>query len=182
MSTFGRRRDLGNAISIEDALAMLTVIFVVFMLLLVPLVNLDRTKLASEHRDRFWQRVAQSFALRDSGSTSVSSYNLAFDINDALSIRMRPGESENVRYIEALLADSSLTIIRHDHRDDSFIALFCQNAGTTKIYRSGSLTWNPASREWVAFEFDIDYGDKNESLAMEAKYRTWFLETTGIDG
>jgi hypothetical protein len=182
MNAFGRRPDLGNAISMEDALAMLTVIFVIFMLVLVPLVNLDRVKLKQEHRDRFWDRVAASFSAKKADTARWRPYSLAFDLHSALSVRTAAAGDRSVRYVEALLADSALTIIRHNLYDNTFIALYCQNSGSTKIYRSGSLTWNPGSREWVVFDFDIDYGDRTESLAMEARYRTWFLETSARDG
>jgi len=55
---------LGEAISIEDALSMLTVIFVLFVIFLVPLVTIDRMQLEKEQSDPSCRDTFRREALR----------------------------------------------------------------------------------------------------------------------
>ena len=50
------KRDLGEAISLEDALSIMVVIFVLFILFLVPLVNFDKIRTAKVEIDTFWKK------------------------------------------------------------------------------------------------------------------------------
>jgi hypothetical protein len=176
MKAARKQRDLGSAISIEDALSMLTIIFVVFMLILVPLVNIDRVRLEKENKDPFWQKVASSFGSQSSGEHKIAGYSMAFDLDSAVAGRISETDKGRICYIEAMFRDSSLTVIRHDRRDNSFTAVFCQNGGTTRVFRKGSLLWNSRNREWMVSDFTADYGEDPESLSMETNYRAWFLD------
>ena len=166
--------DMGEAISMEDALSMLTVIFVLFVVFLVPLVTIDRMRLEAERPDPFWGNVTASLEKGLSDMIAAREYMLAFDLEDARSVRVASVDAGNVRYVEALLRDSSITVIRHDRTDNSFGALYCQDLGSTQVFRSGTLTWNPTSRRWVVFDFEIDYGEAESSRAMAQDYRRWF--------
>jgi hypothetical protein len=176
MRTSSRQRDLGSAISIEDALSMLTIIFVVFMLILVPLVNLDRVRLEKETSDPFWKKVAVNLGAGLSADKEVAEYAMAFDLDSSISRRVSRIKNGDNRYIEALFADSSITVICHNRNKNSFIAVFCQNDGAAKIFRKGLLTPGSGNNGWIVSDSYEDYGEDPECLEMEANYRSWFFE------
>jgi hypothetical protein len=176
MRTASRQRDLGSAISIEDALSMLTIIFVVFMLLLVPLVNLNRVKLENETKDPFWKSVAVNLKKELPADSRVSPYTMAFDLDSSISQRISRIENTSICYIEALFADSSVTVICHNRKENSFVAVFCSNDGAAKTFRKGFLNSGNRNSGWIISDSHEDYGDDPECLEMEARYRTWFLD------
>jgi hypothetical protein len=154
---------------------MMTVIFVLFIVFLVPLVSLDRMQLEGEHRDPFWHTVIESF-FRTSGNhdSGTLAYIQAFELDNAIQIRTRPGLVGSVMYVEAFLPDSSVTVIEHDLSDNRFTALYCQEGGSIQLYRNGTLAWNRSSGRWAVFDCAVDYGDSDESGKMQRRYRTFF--------
>jgi len=106
--------------------------------------------------------------------SAAKPYELAFDLDDAVSVRVEENPRHGVRYVEALLRDSSVAVVQHNRADNTFTALYCQGEGATQIFQSGTLTWNPSSGRWVVFDFHIDYGQAPGSKQMQKEYREWF--------
>ena len=82
-------------------------------------------------------------------------------------------------YIEAAAADSSLWIIRHDPRAQSFVALRVQGQGHARSFRRGRLLWSSTENEWFVGADTVDYGSDPSSRAMERDFRRWTLKERG---
>lgn len=69
----GTKVDLGNAISMEDALSIMVVTFVLFFLFLIPLVNIDRTKLEEAQKDTYWEKLSEWISGQESDDAAAPS-------------------------------------------------------------------------------------------------------------
>jgi len=173
--------DLGEAISMEDAISMMTIIFVLFVVFLVPLVSIDKARLEKKTVDHFWSDVVQWLAAKSNGVTpEATAYREAFDLFDPLFMvsEIRQEETGNIRYVEALSTDSSLIIIRHDLNDNKFSQMNMGINGETITYRHGKLSRLSGNANWFsAQENDPDYGDDPRSKGLFRRYRQWRVQS-----
>ncbi len=169
--------DLGEAISMEDAISMMTIIFVLFVIFLVPLVSIDKARLEAKKVDHFWAEAVSFLGTRSSRDFDQYSlaYRNAFDLERQFFVRtthLKEG-GRQFRFVESLLADSSLIVIRHNLENNNFNSMLISKNGETATFRHGLLEQIDSSREWFSAEDDFDYGDDPRSKELNRDYRRW---------
>lgn len=172
------RIDLGEAISFEDVLTVLTVLLLLRLVFMVPLVNLDKAKTVSAREDKYWALQALYVLAHPGDSARIAPYRNAFGLQDrvaALSESATPG----ALYLEASSPDSDLTVVRHDFGSGRFVAMNVAGRGHTVSFRRGSLVWSAAEKEWFAASDSVDYGTRPESRRMERDFRDWTKANRG---
>lgn len=172
------RKDMGEAISIEDALSLLTVVFVLFILFMVPLVNVDRMHLVKAQGDTYFQKLT---AWLESKGTAdpMGAYANAFNMDGH-----RYGEERDsltgATWVESLDSSGTLTMVEHDRRSGRFIALVLKGESTVPTYRFGALQWSEAERLWFATSDSSDYGERPGMAEMQKRLRDWTLRSKGF--
>ncbi len=168
---------LGEAISFEDILTIITVLLLLRIIFMVPLVNLDKAKTVTAKTDLYWsQEAVHILSHASDDSAAVQPYRAAFGLGDAKALFTRLGDTI---YIEAAQADSNLLILRHLPDAASFVALRVQGQGHTHSFRRGRVLWSQDEGEWFVGADTVDYGSSPESKAMEAAFRQWTKRTRG---
>lgn len=169
--------NLGEAVSLEAAITIMTIIFVLRMLFLVPLVSIDKARLEKKTVDHFWGDLVSWLTTDQSGeSPNAISYQEAFDLFSSSFIHAtdRDEDSHSVRYVESLTHDSSLIVVRHDLTNNLFSAMVMSKNGETTTYRHGKLSKVSGSSSWFAAQEDSpDYGDDSRSKVINSVYRAW---------
>ena len=167
---------LGEGISFEEVLTVITVLLLLRIVFMVPLVNLDKAKTVHTKTDLYWSRQAVHILSHESPPDEIRPYRAAFGLQDAkASLTSTPDGI----YIEAADSDSSLWIIRHIPRAQSFVALRVQGQGHSRSFRHGRLLWSQSEGEWFVGADTVDYGSNPGSQAMEAEFRKWTLKERG---
>jgi hypothetical protein len=156
------KRELGEAISIEDALSIMIVIFVLFIIFLVPLVNIDKIKLEKAEQDTYWDDLAAW--VRKEPVQNLDAYTNSFALSDH---QIRITEAEGFRYVNAVSENGDITVVEHKLSDNSFTALVVKGKSTVATFRYGQLKWSAGEKSWFATADLIDYGDRAESLDMK---------------
>ncbi len=167
---------LGEAISFEDILTVITVLLLLRIVFMVPLVNIDKARTISAKADLYWTRAAVYVSAHPSDTVAARPYRAAFGLQDATVALTRLDGSV---YVEAVEPDSSLLIIRHLPRELGFIALRVQGQGHSRSFRRGRLLWSNAEKEWFVGADTVDYGSHPSSKAMEESFRRWTKKTRG---
>jgi hypothetical protein len=146
--------DLGDPISMEDAIAMLTVVFVLFVVILVPLISIDRMRLEKEQRDAVWQVAFDRLNAMDAEDPRITAYKGEFDLYNPRGVHVSRIDSQ--RLIEYLSKSGELIVILHDLQKDTFSSFHMTAGGTSVVFSRGTLTWNERSGEWL-YSGDITY-------------------------
>ena len=167
---------LSEGISFEEVLTVITVLLLLRIVFMVPLVNLDKAKTVNAKTDLYWSRQAVQVLSHESPSTAVRPYRAAFGLQDAKAMLSQTPEGI---YLEAADSDSSLWIIRHIPRSQSFVAMRVVGTGHSRSFRRGRLLWSQAEGEWFVGADTVDYGSDPRSQAMEAAFRSWTLKERG---
>ncbi len=181
MSRYRRARlDLGEALSFEDVLTVITVLLVLRMVFMVPLVNIDKAKTVSARRDSYWPQEAGWVLSHPKDSIEIQAYRSAFDL-DGRTVKISK-EINNGRediYLEAVSPDSSLFILKQYPTTSQFIAMNVQGPGHALSFRRGKLLWSEVEKEWFVAADSIDYGNHAPSKAMENEFRAWTKKHRG---
>lgn len=173
--------DLGEAISMEDAISMLTIVFVLFVIFLVPLVSIDKARLEQKLHDKFWIKMVHYLDQNQSTDAvkdnMLNQYGNEFDIFGPLSLkqtRVLSGEDTLV-YLEYLTADSTVTVIRHNKKTNLFNVMRLSQGGTSTTYQHGELKLDRLSNEWILnSEIENDFaGSSEKSKKFKTNYRNW---------
>lgn len=167
--------DVGNAISIEDALAIMVVIFVLFFLFIVPLVNIDRAKLEQAQQDDYWVRLSSWLENQQTDSAKARPFLQAFGLKGQKVVVTDAGDKT---YIEALDENGDITVIAKKGTD--YISLIVQGHSSVVTYRYGNIYWSEAEKEWFTLNNLIDYGNNDSNVAMQKEYRAWTNENSGF--
>lgn len=167
--------DLGNAISMEDALSIMVVTFVLFFLFLIPLVNIDRTKLEEAQKDTYWEKLSGWISRQEHDGAAAAPYLLAFGLKGH---KVGVSETGDKRYIEALSPGGEITVIMHER--DKYISFTVRGHNAVVTYRYGDIRWSEAEREWFTENNSIDYGESQLTVDMQKAYRAWTEETRGF--
>ncbi len=166
------RVEMGEAISFEDVLTVMTVLLLLRLVFMVPLVNLDKAKTISARADKYWSSQADYVLSHSGDSARAQPYRNAFGLEGKRAMVSETGSGKNV-FLEAATADSNLTVLRHDLGDGSFIAMNVQGRGHAVSFRRGKLIWSKEESEWFPASDSVDYGTRPESKAMETQFREW---------
>ena len=171
------RKDMGEAISIEDALSLLTVVFVLFILFLVPLVNIDRMRLVRSQGDSYFSKLAGWIGEHGQEDPGLS-YATAFGLDGHRVVEQT--DSAHAHWVEVLGADGTLTVIEHKLDNGRFVALVVKGGSEVPAYRFGSLRWSGAEGIWFATSDSVAYGDRPELLSMKQRLRARTLAARGF--
>ena len=167
---------LGEGISFEEVLTVITVLLLLRIVFMVPLVNLDKAKTVHVKTDLYWSRQAIHVLSHESPPALIKPYRAAFGLQDAQASLTR---TEDGLYLEAADSDSSLWIIQHKPGSQSFVALRVQGEGHSRSFRHGRLMWSQPEGEWFVGADTVEYGSAPSSKAMEAAFRKWTLKERG---
>jgi hypothetical protein len=167
---------LSEGLSFEEVLTVITVLLLLRIVFMVPLVNLDKAKTVHAKTDLYWSRQAVHVLSHESPPEAIKPYRAAFGLQDAKASMSRTPDG---LYIEAADSDSSLWIIQHSPRGQSFVAMRVQGQGHARSFRRGRLVWSQAEGEWFVGADTVDYGSDPSSRAMEAAFRKWTLKERG---
>ncbi len=164
------KRDLGNAISLEDALSIMVVIFTLFVIFLIPLVNIDKMKLEKAKYDKFW-KDRETFLFDYKKIDSKAQYYFStFDIYEDEVVSAKYWKDVNDIYVEILLQDSSMTIILHNPKKKKFCAIFVEGYQTVS-YKFGNIKWSYDEDDWFIYNTKLVYIPDKKLKEWENKYR-----------
>ncbi|MEN9353161.1 MAG: hypothetical protein RL318_486 [Fibrobacterota bacterium] len=161
--------DLGEAISFDSVLTVLTVLLVLRVVFFVPMVNIDKAKTERSGRDAFWERSSQ-WVTTHGRVNDAHTYGPAFSCESALMTSLT--RSEGAIWLEALLPDSTLLVVRHDTASENFGSMRIQNRSSIPTFRHGRLLWSQTEQAWFTASDSLDYGDRPASKALLEHYRT----------
>lgn len=172
------RLEMGEAISFEDVLTIITVLLLLRLVFMVPLVNLDKSKTVAARADAYWTRQAGYVLSRPSDTARARPYRNAFGLQGKTAFITESG-TDSILFLEAAGDDSDMTILRHDLGDSGFIAMSVQGRGHALSFRRGKLLWSEDEQEWFPASDSVDYGTRAESKAMESEFRAWTKSLRG---
>lgn len=171
-------RDLGEAISLDAVLSVMTVLLVLRVVFLVPLVNIDRMHLVKAQKDEYWQKLSEYLSVK-ADSTDNGYYGSAFGL-DGNRVLVTESGIGDTRYIEALNSDGTLTVVEHRIGSGRFDALIVKGHGSVPTFRYGSLKWSGSEQVWFTSNDSVDYGNRAESLSMKKRFREWTKTSRGF--
>ena len=172
------RTEMGEAISFEDVLTVMTVLLLLRLVFMVPLVNLDKAKTIAARADKYWSLQAL-FVLNHPGDTvKVQPYRNAFGLEDKTAM-ISDGGAAKTLFLEASSPDSNLTVLRHDLGSGDFVAMNVAGKGHSISFRRGKLIWSKDEEEWFPASDSVDYGTRRESKEMEKEFREWTKSRRG---
>lgn len=171
-------RELGDAISLENVLSLMVVLFVLRLLFFIPLVNIDRMNLVKAQKDEYWPKLSDYIATKgDSGA--VASYNSSFNL-DGHRVLVTESGNGDIRYVEALNSDGTVTVIEHRVGAGRFDAMIVKGHSSVVGFSYGTLKWSAAEQVWFTTNDSADYGTRPESMAMKQRFREWTQKTRGF--
>ena len=162
--------DLGPALAVEDALTVMVVILVLRMVLLVPMMSLDKARLERPEKEGFWER-AYSYILghKEAGAVKgAQPYADAFEIDGNAVILSDVGGS--VRFVESADANNNLLVVRHDVGRQTYHSMYIQNFSAVPSFSHGKMKWSPQEKKWFRLNNEIDYTQTPESAQLQAQY------------
>jgi len=168
----GSRVEMGEAISFEDVLTVMTVLLVLRLVFMVPLVNLDKAKTIAARADKYWSFQAFYVLTHPADSAKVKPYRNAFGLEGRPALVSESGFDKSV-FVEAATQDSDLTVLRHDLASGDFVAMNVAGRGHSVSFRRGKLIWSEEEAEWFPASDSVDYGARSESKEMEKGFREW---------
>ena len=178
MARHRRKLDLGEAISFDSVLTVLTVLLVLRMVFFVPMVNLDKAKTEAARKAGIWDttaaRVLEAGAPGEK-SKAAEGYLVALNLGKSV-LRSTLDTATGQVWIEAVLPDSSVAVVRHDRRNGTYVRLHAQSRNELPSCQFGQLKWSPLERQWFSASDSIDYGDRGVSVATLYAYRRWLRE------
>lgn len=171
-----RKVDLGDAISFDSILTVLTVLLVLRMVFFVPMVNLDKAKTVAAKRAGIWDTTAwrvESRSVAEPGAKKPGEgYLTAMALGRAV-VRQTLDEPSGTVWLEAVFHDSSTVVVRHDRRSGRYVRLHAQARSELPSCQYGQLRWSELERQWFSVADSVDYGDRGVSAAAIAQYREW---------
>jgi hypothetical protein len=163
--------DLGPALAVEDALTVMVVILVLRMVLLVPMMSLDKARLDRAEKETVWEK-AYAFVLGNKkADKNAQQYEDAFDLNgNAVILTEMAG---GVRILEAADANNNLMVVRHDVAKQTFSSMYIQKFSNVPSYAHGRMKWSPQEKKWFRLDNQIDYNQTPEALSLHELYVDW---------
>jgi len=169
-----RKVDLGEAISFDSVLTVLTVLLVLRMVFFVPMVNLDKAKTVAAKKAGVWDTTATR-VLAGATIAAGSGYQNALGLAKA-QVRTTRSTVGGALWIEALFPDSSVAVVFHDLGTGTYVRLHAQSRTELPSCQYGMLRWSPPEKQWLSVSDSVDYGDRGVSTAALERYRRWLAE------
>ena len=169
---------LGDGISFEEVLTVITVLLLLRVVFMVPMVNLDKAKTVTATVDAYWERAAGFLLSATHEDGEARPYRAALGLRDEAVAVVSPDGPATL--VEAVWPDSSLLVFRHLPGNRSFTAMRVQAGGSAMSFRRGRLVWSETEREWFVGADTIDYGTHPTSEALERTYRAFTKRERGF--
>ncbi|MGL1902260.1 MAG: hypothetical protein OCC49_09000 [Fibrobacterales bacterium] len=173
--------DMGAAISLEDALSIMVVVFVLFVVLFVPLIQLDRMNLDEALKNPFWEKIykhIEKAELPADGQESLEKYYDSFDLEGNTNLISK--SAKKTIYLESIDADSNVTVIIHDKDKKSYTVIYSQELSPSVSYRFGKIVWSRQEKSWFTLNDEVAYGDNPELIKQTKGYEKWVKAERGI--
>jgi hypothetical protein len=173
--------DMGAAISLEDALSIMVVVFVLFVVLFVPLIQLDRMNLDEALKNPFWEKIykyVEKSEIDKDDQEKLSKYYDSFDLEGNTNLISET--KKNTMYLESIDADSNITVIIHDKDKKSYTVIYSQELSPSVSYRFGKIVWSRQEKSWFTLNDEVAYGDNPELIKQTKGYERWVKEKRGI--
>lgn len=167
-----RKLDLGEAISFDSVLTVLTVLLVLRMVFFVPMVNLDKAKTESSRKAGIWDTTAARALLN--GALGGDGYQSSMGFAKAL-VRESVLPDSSV-WLEAVFPDSSVAVVLHERNRGTYTRLHAQSRDELPSCQYGMLRWSPPEKQWFTVSDSVDYGDRGVSNSTLSAYRAWLRE------
>lgn len=168
---------LGDGISFEEVLTVITVLLLLRVVFMVPMVNLDKAKTVTATLDTYWGRAAAHLLATAEHDPDARPYRAALGLRDEAAVTL--SRDGGVVLLEAAWPDSSLLVLRHEPSTLAFTLMRVQ-AGGARSFRRGRLVWSNAEREWFIGADTLDYGAHPSSGALEQSYRGFTKRERGF--
>jgi hypothetical protein len=163
-----QEEDMGPALAVEDALTVMVVILVLRMVLLVPMMSLDKARLERPEKEGFWERT-YAYILGNKGDVKEArQYADAFEIDGNAVILSEFGGG--VRFVEAADANSNLLVVRHDVAKQTYHSMYIQKFSAVPSFSHGKMKWSPQEKKWFRLNNEIDYTQTPEAAQLQAQY------------
>jgi len=168
------QRNLGEAISLENVLTLMVVLFVLRLLFFIPLISIDRMQLEKVSKDGYWQKLSDYLEVHGD-TTGRDFYSSAFGF-DGHRVLVSESDVGDTRYVEALNSDGTITVLEHRVGSGRFDALVLKGHSSVPSYRYGSLKWSAPEQVWFTSDDSVGY-DRPASLEMSKRFRAWTKQT-----
>ena len=169
---------LGDGISFEEVLTVITVLLLLRVVFMVPMVNLDKAKTVAATLDAYWERAAVHLLSAGDEDAEARPYRAALGLRGEAVVVVTPDGPAVL--LEAVWPDSSLLVLRHLPSARTFTAMRVQAGGSAMSFRRGRLLWSEAEREWFVGADTLDYGAHPSSEALERAYRAFTKRERGF--
>jgi hypothetical protein len=163
--------DLGPALAVEDALTVMVVILVLRMVLLVPMMSLDKARLERAETETVWEKAYAYVIGHKKDDKNAMQYEDAFDLagNSVILTEMGGG----ARFLEAADAANNLMVVHHDLEKQTYYSMFIQKFSNVPSFSHGRMKWSPQEKKWFRLDNQIDYNQTPESVDMNKQYLEW---------
>ena len=138
--------NLGEAISLEDALSVMVVIFVLFVLFMVPLVNLGKLKMDKVEEDSIWKKIW----IHVPTSNQCSPYNTALGFGEGWRVNSFTKNKQTI--LVSASRDSLLWVIEHNKSSGNFKSIKVEKFQTAILVREGVLVYSQDEGEYFVSE------------------------------
>ena len=169
--------DLGPALAVEDALTIMVVILVLRMVLLVPMMSLDKARLERAEKESVSEKAYTYVLGHKCLDKSAQQYEDAFDLSGNAIIVTDMGGG--VRLLEAADANKNLLVVRHDVDKQTYSSMFIQKFSNVPSYGHGRMKWSPQEKKWFRLDNQIDYNQTAESVNLHQQWLDW-LKKRGL--
>jgi len=136
------------------------------------MVNLDKAKTESARRDRTWDLTVRRVASATGISDEAAPYAVAMGLTQART-RISPPSRGAAVWIESILSDSSVVVVRHDRKSGAYAKLQAQERSEHPACQYGRLEWSAPERQWFTASDSVDYGDRGVAQGTLVAYRDW---------
>ncbi|MDB5104380.1 MAG: hypothetical protein JWP91_2069 [Fibrobacteres bacterium] len=163
--------DLGPALAVEDALTVMVVILVLRMVLLVPMMSLDKARLERAEKGTIWEKAYAYVVGNKREDKDARQYEDAFDLNGNSVILTELGGG--ARILEAADANQNLMVVRHDVQKQTYYSMYIQKFSNVPSYSHGRMKWSPQEKKWFRLDNQIDYNQTPEAESLNRQYQEW---------
>jgi hypothetical protein len=159
----------------------MVVVFVLFVVLFVPLIQLDRMNLDEALKNPFWEKIykyVEKSEIDKDDQEKLSKYYDSFDLEGNTNLISET--KKNTMYLESIDADSNITVIIHDKDKKSYTVIYSQELSPSVSYRFGKIVWSRQEKSWFTLNDEVAYGDNPELIKQTKGYERWVKEKRGI--
>lgn len=172
--------ELGESVSLEGALSIMVVIFLLRLVLFVPMMMIDKVNVEKAQRATFWSRIdtfVQKGDVTETDKIKIEKYFEAFtDLNgkkNTINI-----VDKNLVIIESVDGKENVMVILHDLVNKTYVMMISQEFSNELIYRHGSIQEDAG--QYFTSADEVAYTSNPLVMDMKNKYVDWVKKTRNI--